>query len=209
MLNKKTYSLVNNISKKTSALILLFLFVLVPKLAFGFLTELSTSYSQKKTYFNSDNYSNSESVTGSISFYFMEKLAVELSYTDATILREETIVSSGGLQQQTSLQKVQVYGSDIIWMITDKRSVIQPYLKAGVAQIKKTSTTKSSDVLVYEIDPINSMSPSYGAGLKISLTESFGLKLSYDAWRTESKDSNGNKSTIEDSSIRAGVTWML
>lgn len=177
--------------------------------AHALLTELSVSYAQKKTYFNTDNYTNMESSTGSVSFYFMERLAIELSYTDASILREETIYNGSGFQQQTSLQKVIVYGSDFIFMLTDKKSMLQPYLKAGVSQIKKTLTTKNADVFVYETDPINSTSPSYGAGLKISITDAFGIKLSYDAWRTESKDSNGNKSTIEDSSIRAGLTWLL
>lgn len=177
--------------------------------AHALLTELSVSYAQKKTYFNTSNYTNMDSATGSISFYFMERLAIELSYTDASILREETIYNGSGFQQQTSLQKVNVYGSDFIFMLTDKKSVIQPYLKAGVSQIKKTLTTKNADVFVYETDPINSTSPSYGAGLKISITDAFGIKLSYDAWRTESKDSTGNKSTIEDSSIRAGLTWLL
>lgn len=177
--------------------------------AHALLTELSVSYAQKKTYFNADNYTNMDSTTGSISFYFMEKLAVELSYTDASVLREETIYNGSGFQQQTSLQKVIVYGSDFIFMLTDKKSMIQPYLKAGVSQIKKTLTTKNADVFVYETDPINSTSPSYGAGLKIAISDAFGIKISYDAWRTESKDSSGNKSTIEDSSIRAGLSWIL
>lgn len=177
--------------------------------SFALLTELSVSYAQKKTYFNPDNYTNTESTTGSISLYFMEKLALELSYTDASVLREETIFDGTALKQQTSLQKVAVYGSDLIVMLADRKAVFQPYIKGGVAQIKKTLSNKTSSVLVYDTDPINSMSPSYGAGLKISITEAFGIKLSYDAWRTDSKDSTGRKSTVEDSSVRAGITWML
>lgn len=187
----------------------LILLLLLSLKSFAFLTEFSVSYAQKKTYFNNLNYNNTESTTGSVSFYFMEKMAVELSYTDASILREETIFNGTGFQQQTSLQKMAVYGADLILMLADKKAVLQPYLKGGVAQIHKTLTTKNSDIFVYDTDPINSTSPSYGAGLKISLSESFGVKISYDAWRTESKDSNGNKSTVEDSSIRAGITWIL
>lgn len=188
--------------------ILLFLLLLSLK-SFAFLTEFSVSYAQKKTYFNNLNYNNTESTTGSVSFYFMEKLAVELSYTDASILREETVFNGTGFQQQTSLQKMAVYDSSLILMLADKKAVFQPYIKGGVAQIKKTLSTKNASVFVYDSDPINSTSPSYGAGLKISLSESFGIKLSYEAWRTESKDSNGNKSNVEDSSIRAGITWMM
>lgn len=189
---------------------ILIILLLISTKSFAFLTELSLSYAQKKTYFNNLNYNNTESTTGSVSFYFMEKLAVELSYTDASVLREETIYNgNNGFTQVISLQKIAVYGSDLIVMLSDKKSVLQPYVKVGVAQIKKTLTTKNSDVFVYPSDPINSTSPSYGAGLKIALTEAFGIKLSYEAWRTESKDSTGNKSTVEDNSIRAGVTWIL
>jgi opacity protein-like surface antigen len=189
----------------------IFLFLLlVSSKSLAFLTELSVSYAQKKTYFNNLNYYSTESTTGSVSFYFMEKLAVELSYTDASVLREETIYNGNNEYRQViSLQKISVYGSDLIIMLSDKKSMFQPYVKVGVAQIQKTLTTKNSDVLVYPTDPINSTSPSYGAGLKIAITEAFGIKLSYDAWRTESKDSSGNKSTVEDNSMRAGVTWIL
>lgn len=185
------------------------LLAFIPEYSHAFLTELGVSYSQKKTYFNSQNFSNTESSTASVSFYFMERLALELSYTDATVLREETIFNGTGYQQQTSLQSVNIYGTDLIVMLSDKKAVLQPYIKGGVAQIKKSLTTKNADVFVYETDPINSMSPSYGAGLKISITEAFSIKISYDAWRTETKDSVGNKSTVEDSSVRAGVSWML
>jgi len=139
----------------------------------------------------------------------MEKVAVELSYTDASVLREESIFNGTGFQQQTSLQKMAVYDSSLILMLADRKAMIQPYIKGGIAQIKKTLTTKNADVFVYDSPPINSTSPSYGAGLKISLSEAFGIKLSYEAWRTESKDSSGNKSNVEDSSIRAGITWMM
>ncbi len=178
--------------------------------SFAFLTELSVSYAQKKTYFNSQNFNNTESSTGSVSFYFLERLALELSYTDASVLREETIFNGTGYQQLISLQKISVAGSDLILMLADRKATFQPSIKGGVAQIKKTFSTKNAGVLLFDSPPINSISPSYGAGLKIQLTEAFGLKFSYDAWRTESKDNSGqNSSTVEDSSIRAGITWVL
>lgn len=183
------------------------LFLSLP--SFAFLTELSVSYAQKKTYFNAQNFNNTESSTGSVSFYFMEKLAVELSYTDASVLREETIFNGTGFQQQVSLQKIVVAGSDLIVMLSDKKSMFQPYVKGGIAQIKKTFTTKNASVFVFDAPPINSVSPSYGAGLKVQITEAFGLKFSYDAWRTETKDNSGNTSTVEDGSVRAGITWIL
>lgn len=196
--------------KNNSRVILLFLsFIFLSLQSEAIVTELAVSYAQKRTYFNADNFNNMESTTGSVSFYFMEKLAIELSYTMASILREETIYNGTGFQQQTTLQKVKVYGSDFIFILADKKSIIQPYLKVGISQIEKTMSTKNSDVFIYDTDPINSVSPSYGAGIKIPLTDTFGLKLSYDAWRTETKDSANNKSTIEDNSIRAGLTWVL
>lgn len=189
---------------------ILILIMLISVQSFALLTELSVSYAQKKTYFNSQNFNITESSTASASVYFMEKLALELSYTEASVLREETIYTGTGFQQQTSLQKMTVAGSDLIVMLASRKATFQPYIKGGVAQIKKTFTTNNAAVLLNDAPPINSISPSYGAGLKIQLTETFGLKFSYDAWRTESKDNSGNNSsTVEDSSVRAGITWIL
>lgn len=169
-------------------------------------TEVGFQYGRKKTSFDSDNYLDSESVTSSLSFYFMEKIALEVSYTDAKGVREEKVISNGRIiQQQTVVQRTQVIGTDLIFVLMDRKSVIQPYIKGGVAQITRKQEVKVATLDTYVLEPEKATVPSYGAGLKIRLTDTFGIKFSYDAWQTPV----GGGAVTQDSQIRAGVTWML
>ncbi len=169
--------------------------------AHALFTEVSVSYMQKKTSFDAYNYYSSESTTGSVSFYFLERLALEMSYTDGTSVREEKV----GTNRQTTLQKTQVIGSDLIWVLADRKAVFQPYLKGGAAQITRKQTIKIDDALVETLAPDVAIAPSYGLGCRFAITETFGLKLSYDIWKTPI----GNGATTDDNAIKAGLSWIF
>lgn len=177
--------------------------ILFSQMAFAMNYELSVSYARKKNSFDSDNYLETESTTGSISLYFTEKLALELSYTDAKATRNE--LPPGGTATEI-FQKTEVMGADLILILMDRKSWIQPYVKGGAAQLKRKQVTYSALTNNSASLPIEtSVVPSYGAGLKFILTQSLSLRLSYDAWRTPI---GGGEST-DDSQIRAGISWML
>lgn len=179
-------------------------FVAIP--ASALVTEVGVNYARKRTSFNADNYVDSESLTGSLSFYFMERLALELSYTSALGVRQEKLMSGTTvISDRTVVQTTQVIGGDLIWVFADRRATLQPYIKGGAAQIRRVQEVKDSSFAVNVLEPEVSVVPSYGAGLKISITERLGIKLSYDAWRTPM----GDDSFSTDDSIRAGITWML
>lgn len=166
-------------------------------------SEMGLSYGRKTTTFDENNSFDSESITGSVSLYFLERLAVELSYTDARGLRQEKASSSDA--QRTTTQRSQIMGADLILVFADKKSLFQPYIKGGGAQISRYQEVKISGQDTFTIEPESATVPSYGAGLKIQMTESFGIKLSYDVWKTPI----GGGLQTDDSSIRAGVTWVL
>jgi hypothetical protein len=189
--------------KKMYSLCVLWLSLFSVSAAQAFYTELGASYSQKTTTFDQNNSSESESVTGSISLYFLERVALELSYTDAYGVRKEKAFS--GDAQRTTTQKSQIMGADLILMFADKKSLFQPYIKGGGAQIVRNQEVKIEGLDTYKIAPETATVPSYGVGLKISLTESFGIKLSYDVWKTPI----GDGAQTDDNAIRAGITWVL
>lgn len=168
--------------------------------SFSFYTELGLSYSRKKTSFDTNNFTDSESVTGSMSFYFAEKIAVELSYTDGSSKREERITGI----QYVIFQKTKVIGADLIYVFADRKSFFQPYIKGGAAQLTRQQVVQFG-LDSENLDPEVATVPSYGAGLKLAITSSLGVKISYDAWRTPI---GGGQST-DDSQIRAGITWLL
>ncbi|MEN0058876.1 MAG: outer membrane beta-barrel protein [Bdellovibrio sp.] len=166
-------------------------------------TEVGVSYGRKTTTFDENNSFDSESLTGSLSLYFLERMALELSYTEALGLRKEKASSTD--PQRTTTQRSKIMGADLILTFADKKSLLQPYIKGGGAQISRYQEIKIEGQDTYTLEPETATVPSYGAGLKIQLTETFGIKLSYDVWKTPI----GGGLQTDDSSIRAGVTWIL
>lgn len=165
--------------------------------------ELGISYARKKNSFDRDNYFETESSTASVSLYFTEQIALELSYTDAKATRNEK--PPGGTATET-FQKTEVMGADLIYILADRKFWIQPYVKAGAAQLKRSQTTYLEATNDTKRLPIETaIIPSYGAGLKFSLTQTLSLRLSYDVWRTPV----GGGTVTDDSQIRAGISWML
>ena len=189
--------------KKIFSVCALLTLILSVSSAQAFYTEVGLNYGRKTTTFDQNNSSDSESVTGSLSFYFLERVALELSYTDAYGVRKEKAYS--GDAQRTTTQKSQIMGADLILMFADKKALFQPYIKAGGAQIVREQEVKIEGLDTYKIAPETATVPSYGVGLKIPFTESFGIKLSYDVWKTPI----GDGAQTDDSSIRAGITWVL
>jgi outer membrane autotransporter barrel domain len=171
--------------------------------AMAFYTELGVQYGKKQTTFDSDNYFTSESLTGSMSLYFLERLALEISYTEAKGIREEKANASD--PRRTTYQSSTVAGADLIVMFADKKDLFQPYVKGGAAQIKRRQEVKIDGQDSYIIEPDDAIVPSYGVGLKIAITESMNFKISYDVWKTPVDDG----AQTDDTSIRAGITWIL
>ncbi|UYL09035.1 porin family protein [Bdellovibrio sp. SKB1291214] len=165
--------------------------------------ELGAQYGHKTQTYDTNNYNESESITGSMSLYIWERIALELSYTDAQSIVVAKAYASD--PKRTTIQKSQILGSDLILILADKKALFQPYVKGGMAQISRKQTIKIENQDTYENEPDSAIAPSYGVGLKIVLTESMGIKISYDAWETPI----GGGSKTNDSAIRAGITWML
>lgn len=164
-------------------------------------TELGLSYSFQKKTFNASNYYQSDSKSASLSFYFLEKLALELSYTDGFYEGQESDSNS----TRTIQQSTRMADASLIYMILDKKSIIQPYVKAGVANISKKQEIRYLNASVISIPESSGWAPSYGAGLKFVLSEKFSIRLGYDVWQTPLSD--GSKS--DDSAFKAGLTWFL
>ena len=166
-------------------------------------TELGAAYGYKSQTYDQNNKNQTESLTGSVSLYFWERIALELSYTDATAIVESKAFAAD--PQRTTIQRSQILGADLIFVLAEKTAFFQPYVKGGVAQINRTQKIKIEGQDTYENDPESAIVPSYGVGLKLSITDSFGVKISYDAWKTPV----GGGTQTDDSSFRAGITWIL
>jgi len=167
-------------------------------------TELGINYNYKKSAFDQDNNSEQQSTTGSLSFYFWERVALEASYTSGLYVKNEKQPAYAGSFLRTTTQYTEVYGGDIIFILSDKKAMLQPYLKTGAALLKVKQVVQDEGANPWEI-LYSGLSPSYGAGLKIFVTQAFALRVSYDAIETPVN----NATKVTDITGRMGVSWIF
>ena len=132
-------------------------------------TELGLSYGYQKKTFNATNYYQSDSKSASVSFYFMEKLALEMSYTDSFYESQESDTNS----TRTIQQGTTIADTSLIYVLLDRKNFVQPYIKGGAAYIKKNQRVRYLNSSTIEIPESIGWAPSYGAGLKFVLSERF------------------------------------
>lgn len=178
-----------------------FLLIIFSFSSHALVTELGFSYGYTKKTFNASNFYQTDSKSASLSFYLFEKWALEMSYTDSFYESQESDTNSTRTVQQSS----QISNGSLIYMMLDKKDMVQPYIKAGVAHITKKQVTKYLNASAIETPVSSGWAPSYGAGLKFVLSERFSIKLSYDVWQTPLSDSTSS----DDTSFRAGLSWYL
>lgn len=164
-------------------------------------TELGLSYGYSKKTFNTTNFYQTDSKSASLSFYFWERIALELSYTDSFYESQESDTTSTRTVQQSS----KISNGSIVYTLMGNKSPVQPYIKAGAAYIKKNQLVKYVNASAIEVPESAGWAPSYGAGLKVMLTERFSIKLSYDLWQTPLSDGSNS----DDTSFKAGLSWYL
>ncbi len=169
--------------------------------SFALVTELGLQYSYQKKTFNASNYYQTESKGVSAALYFFDKFAYEMTYTDLFYESQEADTNSSRTVQQGTT----VIDSSLIYILLDRSHFIQPYVKGGMAYIKKNQRVRYINASAIEVPESTGWGPSYGAGLKFILNERFSIKLSYDVWQTPLSDN----SKSDDSALKAGLTWYL
>ncbi len=167
--------------------------------------EVGYTYSTRSSRIDADNYSKSNSHTGSFSWYFLEMSALELSYTDGEGILS---VKSPDTDEVTLyISEMQMYGADLVVSFAKRDSFFQPFVKGGVAALKKRIFRKLESGQVDKVGETDGFEqvPSYGVGFKIMITKTMSLKASYDRWRS----SKQGDSDIWDEAVRAGMSWMF
>lgn len=182
----------------------LFLFILLfSTSAWALNYELGVSYAKKRNSFDKQNYFETESTTGSMSLYFSEMVALEMSYTEGKANRFEKPPTGNSIQ---TYQKTTVVGADLILVLAPRKFFMQPYIKGGAAQLKRSQIVYERAInRVEALDIETAVVPSYGAGIKFSVVDGLSLRISYDVWRTPV----GGGVVTDDSQLRAGLSWML
>ena len=168
--------------------------------------EVGASGSYRRQNIATDAVDESQSLTGSISYYLDEQSALELSYTDGVSKRA---ISPDSINGHITTATYKSVGLDFIY--TFGGGSARPYVKLGTQYIleKRITDQYTNNVGNYQANTIESTPsfvPSAGIGFKIGLTNSISIKAGIDAWTS---DSLAVKPVEIDYAARFGLSWMF
>ncbi len=173
--------------------------------------EIGASGSYRRQNIDVDAVDEAQSLTGSLSYYFNEASALELSYTDGKSRREIESTSGGNTIVHRTTVNYQAIGLDFIYTIGTREAQVRPYIKAGLQYML---TKEYIDQFIQNGNPYqstgsnenDSLVPTVGAGVRIGLTEALSLKAGIDAWSSRAL----NKKPFDvDYAARVGLGWMF
>lgn len=164
--------------------------------------EMGTSATFRRSTIDENNFQESTSYTGTVSYYFWEMSALELSYTEGSSLLSVKPVDDTKVITRSTFRLI---GLDLVITLASQQSSLQPYIKIGGARISKKIVRQPEGLDASEIESPTGLVPSAGLGLKIVLGKAFSIKIGVDAWTSPLSES---KPTI-DYAGRAGVSWMF
>lgn len=183
--------------------LLTFLFPLISSALF---IELGLNYAYKKTLFSDVDYIEQQGTTFSLSFYVWERIAIETSYTNGLYVKQEKESASiGNNSLRTTTQWSDIYGGDLIYVFADRKATFQPYIKGGMAFIKKRQRTQIDNAAPIEPADVTGTAPSYGVGFKVFFTEAMAIRVGYDVIQTPVD----NTTTANDLNGRVGISWIF
>ncbi len=185
-----------------SFLFLVFMVLGVSQSSFAIYKEIGLNYSYKRNYFDEFNNSEQQATQASVSFYLWERIALELSYTAGLAVQKDKQPNLLGAALRTTTSYIDAYGADLIFVFAEKTSKFQPFIKGGVAQVRRKVVIQDDGNNPWEI-LYSGMAPGYGIGCKMFITESFAIKTSYDFLQTPSN----SDTSYSETNGRAGITW--
>ena len=182
--------------------------VFAPLAHAGFV-EIGGSYGLKKTTIDEDAYEMSQSETGSVTYYFNESSALELSYTNGYTKQAFAESSPGG---HVTTMFYSMAGLDFIYTFGTRESTFRPYIKVGTNYIiDKRIVDQYRDTSGYwnaakTIDVTPTFVPSAGFGFRIGLTDNISVKIGVDAWTSAAVTASP---VTVDYAGRVGISFMF
>lgn len=165
--------------------------------------EVGISGNYRKSSIDANNYQESLSYTGSLTYYFWEMSAIEMSYTNGI---SNASVKPGTDARTDTITGFELTGLDFILTLADRESVVQPYVKVGGAYIKKKIVKRTEGIAdTRDGGSSEGLVPSAGVGFKIKFTKELSLKVGVDAWTSPPKQ----EPVIVDFAGRVGLSWMF
>lgn len=171
--------------------------------AFAFV-ELGANANYRRSAFDSNNYQELLSYTASISYYFMNMSALELSYTNgySELSAKSSDPSDSKYVNKTNFQLLAL---DLVISFAEREDFFQPYIKLGGGYLKKEDFEQVDNGDTNLINHDEGLVPSGGVGFRLLITKGFALKFGVDAWTTPLHENP----VVVDYAGYAGVSWLF
>jgi hypothetical protein len=191
---------------KSSVFALVFTLMLTSVAQAGFV-EVGASGTYRKSNVGADIFSESYSVTGSISYLFDEMSAIELSYTEGYGKTFVGATTAGATREITN--HATMASLDFVLTFGDRDAVLRPYIKAGAGYLINKEITE--DIVGFgprtTHEPVGIV-PSAGLGFRLAITKTLSFKAGVDGWSSQPIGKENRNSKI-DYAGRAGISWMF
>ncbi|MGE0529012.1 MAG: outer membrane beta-barrel protein [Bdellovibrionales bacterium] len=166
--------------------------------------ELGASANYRTSRYNSANYIESISYTGSLSYYFWEMCAWELNYT--TGYSKQVTQGTGVTDPKTTVEdNIELTSLDLVLSFAARQDPFRPYVKLGAGYLTKERFRQVDDGNKEKISEQEGVVPSGGIGFSVNLTKEFSIKFGVDAW-TSPMDEDP---VVVDYAGRAGISWIF
>lgn len=185
-------------------LIALVLLILGPLTASAGFIEVGASANYRRSGYNADNYMESISYTGSLSYYFWEMCAWELNYTTG-YAKQVTKGNDPIDPKETVEDNISLTSLDLVLSFAQRQDPFRPYIKVGGGYLTKERFRRVNEDNSEKIGTQRGFVPSAGVGFSMSVTKELSLKFGVDAW-TSPLDT---QPVVVDYAGRAGISWMF
>ncbi len=130
--------------------------------------ESSVGFSFNKTTYSEGNYNWTRRWGASVGYHFTERSSVEIGFQD--VVDRTKIVS----YEDTTFHD-QIYSLNWVQSFLPKTQPVQPYVKAGVAQLNREATGVYANG-ASPISRVDSVSALLGAGVRIYITRNLAIR---------------------------------
>ena len=165
---------------------LLLSFLFVGNQARAGVVELGVSANYRSSSYDHNNYVQSLSYTGALTYYFAEMFAAEANYTTgyAKEVAKGTLDSDPKQKIEDNIDMVSL---DLVVSLAARDAPFRPYVKLGAGYLMKDRYLQVNDDDKNLISHERGLVPSGGLGLSIALTKTFNFKVGLEAWTSPPK----------------------
>lgn len=168
------------------------------------LWEINLGYQYFQRTIDRENGIKNQSQTFNVTIYLGSFVALDLGYLRG-LFESREFVSNPTPQRRLSQTFTQTGDVGLMFFYGTRLDPVSPFIKLGASYITRDLQIQIDNLTPLKVKPPDVITPSASAGLRISITQSFNLRLQVDVIQTPVP----NQNPVIDIAARAGIGWIF